>query len=68
MVHGGKDPMISADLAESLFQTAPTDDKRMVVFSDGDHCIYNHKQDRDVMVTDWMRARLCAGPQPDALR
>jgi alpha-beta hydrolase superfamily lysophospholipase len=67
MVHGGKDPMISADLAEMLLRAAPTEDKRMVVFSDGDHCIYNHKVDRDVLVTDWMRARLCGEPTPEPL-
>jgi hypothetical protein len=30
----------------------------MVVFSDGDHCIYNHLQERDMVIADWMRARL----------
>jgi hypothetical protein len=36
----------------------------MVVFSDGDHCIYNHRSDRDNLVADWMRERLSAAPRP----
>ncbi|MBL7501976.1 alpha/beta fold hydrolase [Frankia sp. CNm7] len=59
VVHGRKDPMISTEMAQMLLESAPTDDKQMVVFSDGDHCIYNHRHDRDVLITDWMRARLC---------
>jgi esterase/lipase len=64
VVHGGADPMISMDLAQLLLSGAPTDDKQMVVFSDGNHCVYNHKHDRDALVADWMRARLCGLPSP----
>ncbi|MFI0087901.1 alpha/beta hydrolase [Streptomyces bobili] len=65
VVQGGADPMVSMDLARILLRGAPTDDKRMVVFSDGDHCVYNHKQDRDALVADWMTARLCGLPGPE---
>jgi len=41
-----------------LLAAAPTDEKEMVVFSDGDHCIYNHREDRDALITDWVRSRL----------
>ena len=58
MIQGGADPLISNAIAKHLFDEAPTDDKRMVIFSDGDHCIYRHKQDRDVLIADWMRSRL----------
>ncbi|WP_369264104.1 alpha/beta hydrolase [Streptomyces sp. R35] len=64
VVQGGKDPMVSNDLAEILLKGAPTDDTQMVVFSDGNHCVYNHKHDRDAFVADWMRARLCGRPSP----
>ena len=37
----------------------------MVVFSDGYHCVYNHKADRDALVADWLRARLCGLPSPE---
>lgn len=58
MLQGGKDPLVSTPMSEMLLQSAPTDDKQMVIFSDGDHCIYNHRSDRDALIADWMRARL----------
>jgi esterase/lipase len=58
IVHGGKDPMIPTAASEMLLAAAPTDDKEMVVFSDGDHCIYNHRDDRDALIADWVRSRL----------
>lgn len=65
VVQGGEDPMVSMELGEMLLRHAPTDDKQMVVFSDGNHCVYNHRQDRDVLIADWMRARLCGLPRPE---
>jgi esterase/lipase len=58
IVHGGKDPMIPTAASEMLLAAAPTGDKEMVVFSDGDHCIYNHREDRDALIADWVRSRL----------
>jgi alpha-beta hydrolase superfamily lysophospholipase len=58
IVQGGKDPMIPTVASEMLLAAAPTDDKQMVVFSDGDHCIYNHRDDRDALIADWVRSRL----------
>jgi len=62
VVHGGKDPLVSDALVEMLLDRVPTRARETVVFSDGDHCIYNHRADRDVLVADWMRARLTAAP------
>jgi esterase/lipase len=58
IVHGGKDPMIPMAASEMLLAAAPTVDKEMAVFSDGDHCIYNHRDDRDALIADWVRSRL----------
>ncbi|WP_320066704.1 alpha/beta hydrolase [Micromonospora sp. RTGN7] len=60
VLHGGADPMVTAELAQVLFEKAPTCDKQMVVFSDGDHCLYNHKADRDAHIADWIRGRFTA--------
>ena len=57
-VHGGQDPMISGQIAQMGFDASPTADKQMIVYSDGDHCIYRHKQDRDMLMSDWMREKL----------
>ena len=65
MVQGGEDPLVSNELSDFLFANAPTEDKQMVVFSDGDHCIYRHKQDRDILISDWMRARLSGQSSPE---
>ncbi|WP_242676255.1 alpha/beta hydrolase [Streptosporangium minutum] len=58
IVQGGADPLVSMELAEALLHQAPTGDKQMVVFSDGQHCVYNHQHDRDALIADWLRARL----------
>jgi esterase/lipase len=58
IVQGGKDPMLPTAASEMLLAAAPTDDKEMVVFSDGDHCIYNHRDDRDALIADWVHSRL----------
>ncbi|MBT2534509.1 alpha/beta fold hydrolase [Arthrobacter sp. ISL-48] len=60
VIHGGDDPLVSAEMAQTLLITAPTEHKQMVVFSDGNHCIYNHKSDRDMLIADWARAQLDA--------
>ncbi|WP_405728827.1 lysophospholipase [Streptomyces sp. NBC_00028] len=65
VLQGGADPLVSMDLAQLVLQGAPTDDKEMVVFSDGNHCVYNHKHDRDTYIADWMRARLCGLTAPE---
>lgn len=65
MVQGGEDPLVTNPLAKILYDQAPTTDKRMVIFSDGDHCIYRHRQDRDILITDWMRERLAGASPPN---
>ncbi|WP_425840079.1 alpha/beta hydrolase [Streptomyces fractus] len=60
IVHGGKDPLVSDARAQEVLDLVPAGDREMVAFSDGDHCIYNHREDRDLLVADWMRARLAA--------
>jgi len=61
VVHGGLDPLVSNEDARHLFSRAASSDKQMVVFSDGDHCIYNHADDKHALIGDWMASRLAAG-------
>ncbi len=58
IVHGGLDPLVSNEDAEYIFSHAQSDDKEMVVFSDGDHCVYNHADDKHNLIGDWVRDRL----------
>ena len=60
VIQGGMDPLVPTEHAQMLMQMAPTQDKRMVLFSDGNHCIYNHLRDRDNLVADWMFEKLGA--------
>ena len=58
IVQGGADPLVTTPAAAALMAALPTQDAEMVVFSDGDHCIYNHRDDRDALIADWVRERL----------
>ncbi len=58
IVHGGLDPLVSTDDATLLFERARSSDKQMVVFSDGDHCVYNHQDDKHDLISDWVASRL----------
>ncbi|MDB5578591.1 MAG: hypothetical protein JWR80_3767 [Bradyrhizobium sp.] len=58
VVHGARDPLISDGDATNLFNSAQSQDKEMVIFSDGDHCIYNHSDDKHALIGDWIRSRL----------
>ncbi|MBD8465324.1 alpha/beta fold hydrolase [Plantibacter sp. CFBP 8798] len=54
VVHGGADPLVSAEMADAMFTGAHVTDKRMVTFADGEHCIYNHLADRNALISDWV--------------
>jgi alpha-beta hydrolase superfamily lysophospholipase len=60
IVHGGMDPLIPVDHPTTLLETARSRDKTMVTFSDGDHCVYNHADDKHNLIADWMSDRLAA--------
>lgn len=64
VVQGGQDPLVTDDHARMFMSKVPTSNKRMEWFSDGIHCIYNHLQDRDILLADWMRARLDEAKSP----
>jgi alpha-beta hydrolase superfamily lysophospholipase len=65
VIHGGADPMVSEEMVRVVLAKAPAGERQMVVFSDGVHCIYNHKTDRDDLIADWVHERLAADA-PDA--
>jgi esterase/lipase len=60
VVHGGLDPLVSTDDARSVFDWANSADKQMVIYSDGDHCVYNHSDDKHNLISDWVSHRLAA--------
>ena len=58
VVQGGQDMLVFDDHAKIFMALTPAGEKEMEYFSDGIHCIYNHLSDRDIVMSDWMRARL----------
>jgi len=60
VVHGGSDPLVAFDDAASLFEGTQATDKGMLVYSDGDHCVYNHADDKHDLIADWMSSQLLA--------
>jgi alpha-beta hydrolase superfamily lysophospholipase len=54
VIHGNRDPLISDDEMQRLFSSLASLDKQMIMFSDGDHCIYNHADDKYVAIADWV--------------
>jgi esterase/lipase len=58
IVHGALDHLVSTVDARSLFDWAKSADKQMVIYSDGDHCVYNHTDDKHNLICDWVFDRL----------
>lgn len=58
VLQGGLDPLVSVEHGKLFMAQVPVQDKRMLLFSDGDHCLYNHRSDRDILIADWMHERL----------
>jgi len=58
VLQGGLDPLVSVEHAHTFMARTPARQKHMELFSDGDHCLYNHRSDRDILIADWMRKRL----------
>ncbi|HEY1562435.1 MAG TPA: alpha/beta fold hydrolase [Caulobacteraceae bacterium] len=58
IVHGALDHLVSREDARSLFDWARSTDKKMIVYSDGDHCVYNHSDDKHNLISDWVLERL----------
>lgn len=58
VLQGGLDPLVSVEHGQMFMARTPAREKHMELFSDGDHCLYNHRSDRDILIADWMRARL----------
>jgi alpha-beta hydrolase superfamily lysophospholipase len=60
IIQGGSDPLVSDEEATEIFESVCANDKTMLIFSDGDHCIYNHAEDKHNLIGDWILDRLKA--------
>jgi alpha-beta hydrolase superfamily lysophospholipase len=56
ILHGGADPLVTEAEVLEIAARAGAEDVRVVVYSDGDHCIYNHPADKHDLIAEWIRA------------
>jgi alpha-beta hydrolase superfamily lysophospholipase len=56
ILHGGADPLVTEAEVLEIAARAAAEDVRVVVYSDGDHCIYNHPADKHDLIAEWIRA------------
>lgn len=62
-LHGELDQVFLLENARLIHDRASSIDKTLLVWPDGDHCIYNHSEEKTVVIADWFASRLLAdGP------
>lgn len=57
-LHGAPDALFTLAEARPIHDDAPAADRTLVVWEDGDHCLYNHSHEKHCLVADWFAARL----------
>ncbi len=60
VLHGGEDPLFTVSSAQAILEGANSTDKTMIVWDDGDHCVYNHAFERNALTAEWFATRLTA--------
>jgi alpha-beta hydrolase superfamily lysophospholipase len=58
VLQGNNDPLVSAGDAAMIYESAPSNSKTMLVWDDGDHCIYNHSHEKHTLIADWFAKAL----------
>jgi pimeloyl-ACP methyl ester carboxylesterase len=58
VLHGGNDRLFSETSVKALHDCSGSADREMVVWDDGDHCLYNHAAERNLLVAGWFAQRL----------
>ena len=58
IIHGQRDPLICDEEMQEIFSCLASVDKQMIRFSDGDHCVYNHADDKHIAIADWVAIKL----------
>ncbi len=57
-LHSERDPVFSMANARQIFNLAGSRDKTLLIWGNGDHCIYNHAAERNCAVADWFCEKL----------
>jgi alpha-beta hydrolase superfamily lysophospholipase len=59
-LHGAPDQVFLLENARLIFDDATSDDKRLLIWEDGDHCLYNHSDEKNALITDWFASQFQA--------
>ncbi|RQU46132.1 alpha/beta fold hydrolase [Burkholderia cenocepacia] len=62
-LHSVPDRVFLLENARKIFDAASSIDKSLVVWADGDHCIYNHSHEKFCTIADWFATRLSVASQ-----
>ncbi len=62
VLHGAPDQVFLLENAQRLYAATASTDRQMIVWDDGEHCIYNHAHEKNTLVADWFAARLGVAP------
>ncbi|MCI2809162.1 alpha/beta hydrolase family protein [Eoetvoesiella caeni] len=57
-LHGEPDQVFLLENARRIYDGAMSSDKSLIVWRDGDHCIYNHTHEKYTELADWFESRL----------
>jgi len=60
VLHGAPDQVFLLENARRVYDLAASPDKTLMVWDDGDHCLYNHAHEKHSLVADWFADRLRA--------
>ncbi|WP_186126292.1 alpha/beta hydrolase family protein [Burkholderia gladioli] len=61
-LHSVPDQVFLLENARRIHDLAASHDKRLIVWDDGDHCIYNHSHEKNTLVADWFLDQLVLKP------
>lgn len=59
-IHSTHDPVFRLENARLLHDLSNSKDKSILVWADGDHCVYNHAHERNSVIADWFSTRFAA--------
>ncbi|KAA5842475.1 alpha/beta hydrolase [Pseudomonas chlororaphis] len=57
-LHGEPDKIFLLENARRIYDNAGSIDKLLVIWRDGDHCIYNHTHEKYTVISDWFSSKL----------
>jgi len=56
-LQGVPDQLFRLDKARLIHDAASAPDKTLVLWNDGDHCLYNHSHEKHCLTADWFRQK-----------